>query len=796
MIMDWLPIDLVWRGALVVVPAALLVALIGGVCPCRPSTRHAMWLVVLLILVATPFVPRIDFGQLPVGPSADLVQTPRTESAPRREQEAIAPTVSSGPPAAVFFLEPTRQHGNRPTMPPAPIARPVELPVAPEPVPVPRQVPGLATSGVPEWLVRLDAVRTAVLSLAPIPAAVWLGGILLLLVVGAVRIARASRLVRNGSAAPPSVVRMVETESRRLGLRRSPAIVMVDGRISPMLFCGRRVTLVLPRRLWRQLDEIGRRAVICHELAHLRRRDHWVCWIDMIVGWIYWWHPVVWWIRRRLGEEADLCCDTWVTTLLPNGRRAYAQALLEARRCGSRTSNVAPSVGLGATTRRARRFARRLTMVMTSHTSPGISRKGTLLACVLGLGGILVTPLWACPDAPRSDTSARTVRAPRAPRAPLAPLATMPPLPDAMPGSETTFEQFMQGREGEPLEHRMQELERRLERMHRELERMLHEPRSHGGDGGVLGLVRAESLGRLLTMYGAAVGQSKRHRDSCIKNAAVSTGPIVIRKYELAGGKREALIELMVRDDVPIRVRSLDDGIEVHATEGQQCLFEAFVMMIGTGETEQEYELSEGKLEALTGLMVRSDVPIFVSPGERQITLHGTELEQAVFGAFVRMIQPGDRAAGSRDAPEALAYSEALAGLASQYESQAHAQVAGMRGLQAALRALAQQGRNFDRQSDRLYEKADRLRDKADSVRDDADELRDDADELQGKTRESAMKRAEKLLRKAEEILQAAESIDQQAEMLEQQAQQIEQQAEQIEQQIDELDELADRGAR
>ena len=76
MIMDWLPIDLVWRGALAVIPLAVVVAVIGRLVPCQPSTRHAMWLIVLALLVVTPFLPRLDFGQLSAGPSADLVPRP------------------------------------------------------------------------------------------------------------------------------------------------------------------------------------------------------------------------------------------------------------------------------------------------------------------------------------------------------------------------------------------------------------------------------------------------------------------------------------------------------------------------------------------------------------------------------------------------------------------------------------------------------------------------------------------------------------------------------------------------
>jgi beta-lactamase regulating signal transducer with metallopeptidase domain len=140
-------------------------------------------------------------------------------------------------------------------------------------------------------MVQLGAIRDAVMSLPPIPARVWLGGILALLLVGALRIERSRRVVRAATAAPPSVERMVDEASRELRLRRPPVTLMVDLAVTPMLWCGRRVRLVLPRRLWAQLDDVGRRAVICHELAHLRRRDHWVCRAEMIIGWVYWWHP-------------------------------------------------------------------------------------------------------------------------------------------------------------------------------------------------------------------------------------------------------------------------------------------------------------------------------------------------------------------------------------------------------------------------------------------------------------------------------------------------------------------------
>jgi beta-lactamase regulating signal transducer with metallopeptidase domain len=65
-----------------------------------------------------------------------------------------------------------------------------------------------------------------------------------------------------------------------------------------------------------------------HELAHGKRRDHGVVWIELAAGVIWWWNPVFWHVRSRLREQAELSCDAWVISALPHGRRAYAESLL------------------------------------------------------------------------------------------------------------------------------------------------------------------------------------------------------------------------------------------------------------------------------------------------------------------------------------------------------------------------------------------------------------------------------------------------------------------------------------
>ena len=108
MSVESLPTDLLWRSALAVIPLALIVAAVCRWTPCRPATRHALWLMVLVLLVAAPLLPRLTLPQLPAGPPAATVDAPPREFPIRRAGEAIAPTASSGPPAAASLDAPTR----------------------------------------------------------------------------------------------------------------------------------------------------------------------------------------------------------------------------------------------------------------------------------------------------------------------------------------------------------------------------------------------------------------------------------------------------------------------------------------------------------------------------------------------------------------------------------------------------------------------------------------------------------------------------------------------------------------
>src|SRR5262249_51440857 len=130
-----------------------------------------------------------------------------------------------------------------------------------------------------------------------------------------------------------------------------------------------------------------RSTLLLHELAHLRRRDHWVRLLEFVVLGLYWWNPLVWWARHELREVEEQCCDAWVVWAMPGAGRTYASALVECLDFLAEPAALPVGAsGLG----HVHDLKRRLTMILRGVTPCTLSAGG-LLAC---LALSLVLPLW------------------------------------------------------------------------------------------------------------------------------------------------------------------------------------------------------------------------------------------------------------------------------------------------------------------------------------------------------------------------------------------------------------------
>jgi TonB family protein len=101
----------------------------------------------------------------------------------------------------------------------------------------------------------------------------------------------------------------------------------------PVAFGVRRPVVLLPRQ-FATLSPDAQRAVGCHELAHIARRD-WL-WIvaEEHLRAVLWFHPAVWWLLEEVHLSREQVVDQFVVART-GSRKAYMQALLVFADAGS-----------------------------------------------------------------------------------------------------------------------------------------------------------------------------------------------------------------------------------------------------------------------------------------------------------------------------------------------------------------------------------------------------------------------------------------------------------------------------
>jgi bla regulator protein blaR1 len=138
------------------------------------------------------------------------------------------------------------------------------------------------------------------------------------------------RLIAQARPAPRGWQLLATRLSIELSIRRPPAILMVPGRLPPMVVPGRgRARLLLPMALLGQLNDSRKESLLLHELAHIKRKDHLVRILELMVSIIFWWLPLISLIGRQLRVCEETCCDASVVARLPHVRRQYAGLLLD-----------------------------------------------------------------------------------------------------------------------------------------------------------------------------------------------------------------------------------------------------------------------------------------------------------------------------------------------------------------------------------------------------------------------------------------------------------------------------------
>jgi beta-lactamase regulating signal transducer with metallopeptidase domain len=162
---------------------------------------------------------------------------------------------------------------------------------------------------------------------------IWICGTILHFMLFAVRMVRL--LMLSYSAGKPSnrLSECVNRVAATVGVR-SPQILVVNGIKSPgvfwfgrtFLFCGEPELQKVESSNVHSTDEL----VLMHEMAHIKRNDHLLGWLETAALIVWWWCPLSYLIVRELQIASEACCDDWVKELAPNQVSRYAHLLIDA----------------------------------------------------------------------------------------------------------------------------------------------------------------------------------------------------------------------------------------------------------------------------------------------------------------------------------------------------------------------------------------------------------------------------------------------------------------------------------
>jgi len=258
--------------------------------------------------------------------------------------------------------------------------------------------PSLTSFPVPEMVpstipLASESPTQIAASQSPLPLSTWIAGIYLAgLLLMMARVIRgylwSSKIRRNGQPVqeghwPDALTQAITT----MKLRTKPAMIWSKKVTSPVVTGILRPMIVLPVSLMSGLPKEQAIAVLSHELAHLRRCDHLIVVGQRLLEALFFFHPAVWFLSRRLDQEREKACDDLVIKA-GHYRADYAEALVKI------AGNHQPTLALAAA--KNTHLKERIFRIL-NHPQPTtvqVNRGGwlTIAAAIGALGFLSLSP--------------------------------------------------------------------------------------------------------------------------------------------------------------------------------------------------------------------------------------------------------------------------------------------------------------------------------------------------------------------------------------------------------------------
>lgn len=187
------------------------------------------------------------------------------------------------------------------------------------------------------------------------------------------------------------LLKLIADQADRLRLKCVPVVAYCERVAAPTVLGVLCPMVLLPASLMTGLTPDDFAAILRHELAHIRRYDLWMNLLQRVVESLLFFHPVVWFISRRLDAEREVCCDDLVVS---SGYEPmdYAGALLRmAELCA--ISRKPGAVALAVTGDKTPLLEQRIERLMNWGNAPRLQlTRAGMAGLLLALVALIVVP--------------------------------------------------------------------------------------------------------------------------------------------------------------------------------------------------------------------------------------------------------------------------------------------------------------------------------------------------------------------------------------------------------------------
>lgn len=157
----------------------------------------------------------------------------------------------------------------------------------------------------------------------------WLLGVIIFTSIYLNRIRQIQKLLNNAQIVKhTTITQLLNKWQRQFHIKRKVQLFTSAKFLSPFTFGLIRPKIYIPQNFLEQNNLEHLESILAHEMAHIKRRDHLWLKIQYLIQILYFFHPVVWYVNRKINLARECLCDRLVLSNQEISSLCYGKSMI------------------------------------------------------------------------------------------------------------------------------------------------------------------------------------------------------------------------------------------------------------------------------------------------------------------------------------------------------------------------------------------------------------------------------------------------------------------------------------